>query len=115
MKPNAPPPQPVMNPVFLTNGSYPEEVLSHFAHQLGDRLPLAAGSSPCPLPVSWLVSPCGHRSSSASNKRWPFRCAEQVLYLPGKHRRMFRDWSCMPSGSRSSGPCQLLKKLPSGI
>ena len=41
MKPNAPPPQLVMSPVFWPIGPYPEEALGHFEHQLGDRLGLA--------------------------------------------------------------------------
>ena len=32
-------------PCFLTESPYPEEALSHFEHQLSDRLPFAVGSS----------------------------------------------------------------------
>ena len=37
---------------FLTGGPDAEEALGHFEQELGDRLPLAAGRSSCPFPVS---------------------------------------------------------------
>jgi hypothetical protein len=54
MKPNAPPPQLVIKPVFLTQRPYPEEALGHLEQQLGDRLGLPVGD--------WATLHVGRRS-----------------------------------------------------